>query len=92
MFDNDAIFLSRVPERVRLESEKSSRFVEMTYPDFPYLGLWHKPKSDAPYVCIEPWCGLPTFDGEIEDFATKCDMFRILPDAEKTLAYSILIG
>lgn len=92
MFDNDAIFLSRVPERVRLESEKSSRFVEMTYPDFPYLGLWHKPKSDAPYVCIEPWCGLPTFDGEIEDFATKCDMFRILPDTEKTLAYSILIG
>ena len=92
LFDNDAIFLSRVPERVRLESEKSSRFVEMTYPDFPYLGLWHKPKSDAPYVCIEPWCGLPTFDGEIEDFATKCDMFRILPGAEKTLAYSILIG
>lgn len=92
MFDNDAIFLSRVPERVRLESTKSSRFVEMTYPNFPYLGLWHKPKSDAPYVCIEPWCGLPTFDGEIEDFATKCDMFRILPDTEKTLAYSILIG
>lgn len=92
MFDNDAIFLSRVPKRVRLESTRSSRFVEMTYPDFPYLGLWHKPKSDAPYVCIEPWCGLPTFDGEIEDFATKCDMFRILPDTEKTLAYSILIG
>ena len=92
MFDNDAIFLSRVPDRVRLESTKSRRFVEMIYPEFPYLGFWHKPHSDAPYVCIEPWCGLPTFDGETEDFATKCDMFRILPGAEKSLGYRIVIG
>ena len=92
MFDNDAIFLSRVPDRVRLESPNSRRFVEMIYPEFPYLGFWHKPHSDAPYVCIEPWCGLPTFDGETEDFATKCDMFRILPGAEKSLGYRIVIG
>ena len=92
LFDNDAIFLSRVPDRVRLESSGSSRFVEMIYPDFPYLGFWHKPKSDAPYVCIEPWCGLPTFDGEIEDFATKCDMFRLPAGKEKSLSYAILIG
>ena len=92
LFDNDAIFLSRIGQTVSLRSDKSDRFVTFSFPEFPYLGIWHAPKTDAPYVCIEPWCGLPAYDGEIDDFATKCDMFRLCPGDKKTLGYSILFG
>lgn len=90
LFDNDAIFLSRAGQTVTLRSDKSDRRVTFSFPEFPYLGLWHAPKTDAPYVCIEPWCGLPAYDGEIDDFATKCDLFRLEPNGEKTMTYSIL--
>ena len=46
----------------------------VSYPDMRYLGIWHKPKSDAPYVCIEPWTSLPSVDGEVDDLETKADM------------------
>ena len=28
----------------------------MNFEGFPYLGIWTKP--NAPFICIEPWCGL----------------------------------
>lgn len=92
LFDNDAIFLSRVGEEISLRSDKSDRHVTFRFPGFPYLGFWHAPRTEAPYVCIEPWCGLPSFDGEVDDFGKKCDMFRLCPGDEKTVAYSIVFN
>ncbi len=92
LFDNDAVFMSRMADSVTLKSDKSERYVRMEYSGMPYLGIWHKPKSDAPYICIEPWCGLPSFDGETDDLATKCDMFRIMPGASVNIGYSVIFG
>ena len=92
LFDIDAIFMSNMAKAVTLKSDLSSRYVRLEYADMSYLGVWHKPKSDAPYVCIEPWCGLPSFDGKIDDITTKNDMFRIPAGSEKTVRYSITFG
>lgn len=89
LFDDDAIFLSRCAASVTLASARSHRAVTMRYPDMPYLGIWHTPHTEAPFVCIEPWCGLPAYDGEVEDFSSRPDMFRLAPGAEKRLAYDI---
>lgn len=89
LFDNDAIFLSRPGEEISLRSDKSDRSVTFRFPGFPYLGFWHAPKSDAPYVCIEPWMGLPAYDGEVDDFGRKCDMMRLVPNDEKIFCYSL---
>ena len=48
-----------------------------SYPGFPYLGFWHKPKTEAPYLCIEPWHGLPSDEGVVDDLDTKHDMVRL---------------
>ena len=79
LFDNDAIVLADMPKTVTLKSNASKRIVTVSYPDMKYLGLWHKPKSDAPYVCIEPWASLPSYDGVIDDFDTKRDMVKLRP-------------
>ena len=89
LFNIDAIFLSRVANSVTLRSDKTDRAVTLRYSDMPYLGIWHAPRTDAPYLCIEPWCGLPAFDQTIEDLATKPDMFRICPHSQKSVQFSV---
>ena len=92
LFDNDAIFLSRADSTVTLKSDKSDRFVKVDFSDMPYVGIWHKPKTKAPYVCIEPWCGLPANDGEIADMETRPDMFHIQPGSTKRVEFSMIFG
>ena len=92
IFDIDALFMDRIAPSVTLKSDLSKRYVTLCYADMPYLGLWHKPQSSAPYVCIEPWCGLPTFDGAKEVICEKNDMFHILPSKEKTIRYQMIFG
>ena len=92
LFDNDAIFLSRVSNEVTLRSEAGEKYVRFKFADFPYMGLWHAPKTDAPYVCIEPWCGLPSYDNQIDDFSEKRDMFRLTPNNKKKMEYTLSFG
>lgn len=77
MFDDDAIVLKNVANEVILKSDRGTRSVTVSYPDLPYLGLWHAPKTDAPYICIEPWTSLPSRQDIVEDFQFKCDMIRL---------------
>ena len=55
LFDEDAIVLKNMARCVSLCSEKTGKSVTVAYPQMPYLGIWHMPHTDAPYVCIEPW-------------------------------------
>lgn len=82
LFDQDAIVLKNMPKTVKLCSEKGKHSVTGTYPDFAYLGFWHMPKREAPYVCIEPWSSLPSREGVIEDLEFQSDLLRL--DAGKT--------
>ena len=49
----------------------TKRAIKVSYPEMDYLGLWHMPKMDAPFVCVEPWMTLPSPDGAPEVFETK---------------------
>lgn len=54
LFDQDAIVLTDMAKAVTLCSEKGTRSVRVSYPQMNFLGIWHMPFTDAPYVCIEP--------------------------------------
>ena len=89
LFDIDGVFFSGTSGQVTLKSDLCERSLTLFYPDFPYLGIWHKPKTDAPYLCIEPWCGLPSPDGKIEALEEKTNLFRLARGEQKSLAFSI---
>lgn len=91
LFDRDAIFLENTGGRVLLNTKNHTREVSVRFADFPYLGIWHRPHTDAPYVCIEPWAGLPSRDGKVDDFATKDAMLHLGAGEEKTLTYEISV-
>ena len=92
LFDNDAVFLTDVASEVTLKSSVSKRFVKVTYPGMKYVGFWHAPKTEAPYVCIEPWTSIPADDGKVDDFETKRDMFRLAAGGVHEQSFTIAIG
>lgn len=77
LFDQDAIVLRDAGHKVVLESETGARSVTVEFPGMNYLGLWHWPKTDAPYLCIEPWCSLPSSKGNIAVFEEQPDLIRL---------------
>lgn len=79
LFDEDAVILKNMDRQITLRSQKSDRGVTVSYPQMPYLGIWHMPKTDAPYVCIEPWTSLPARQDVIEEFTCKSDMIQLEP-------------
>lgn len=77
MFDKDAIFLQDMDTCVTLKAKKGQKSVTLRYPDMKYFGLWHKPKTAAPYVCIEPWLSVPAYYQKVDDLETKRDMLPL---------------
>ena len=61
------------------EGAKDSRSVTVRYPQMPYLGIWHLPKQEVDYVCIEPWMTLPARQDVIEVFEEKLDNIVLAP-------------
>ncbi len=92
LFDNDAIFLVDMAKAVTLRSRVCGAFVRLTYADMKYLGLWHKPKVAAPYMCIEPWTSVPAYDGKIDDLETKRDLDHLPAGKSAHKEYTITIG
>lgn len=72
-----------------MSSPKGTHGVTISYPDMPYVRFWHKPQTDAPYVCIEPWSVLPGREGIVEDLETMADMTAIEPGKTAVNQWSI---
>ena len=91
VFDQDAVILKNMSREVTLRSRLSPHGVQVSYPDMPYLGLWHMPNTDAPYLCIEPWSSLPARQNVVEDFACKSDLIQLGPGKTYINTWSITI-
>lgn len=92
LFDDDAIILKNMSREVTLRSQKTGRFLRVAYPRMDYLGLWHWPKTDAPYVCIEPWSSLPARQDVVEEFSCKSDLIHLLPGKTYENTWTVTIG
>ena len=91
LFDNDAAILGNTCREISLKSKADPRYITVKYPDFRYLGVWHTPETDAPFVCIEPWSALHATDGVITDLSAKEDMTRLAPGKTYKTSWSIEI-
>ena len=92
LFDDDAIVLRNMAREVTLECAGDSHSVTVRYPGMQYLGLWHWPRTDAPYICIEPWCSLPADAGRITVFEEQSDLIALEPGKTYTNDWTITIS
>lgn len=77
LFNDDAIVLEKTPGSVQLKSDKGNACIQMDYADFRYLGLWHAPRTKAPYLCIEPWSSLPARQGVVEELTCQPSLLSL---------------
>lgn len=77
LFTFDAVVLAGAPRQVTLAAEKGRHGVTVSYPQMPYVGFWHKPNTDAPFVCVEPWSVLPGREGVVEELSEMEDMATV---------------
>ena len=75
---------------VTLASKVSGRRVKVEFDGFDYLILWHK--YTAPYLCIEPWCGLPDVAGSGYNFAEKEGMHAVSVGGHFARTHTITVG
>ena len=92
LFDRDAILVAGLKSPIRLKNKLDNREVVVEIADeMKYVGIWHAPKTEAPYVCIEPWTSVPAYDGVVDDLDTKRDMFRLSKNQTYSLEWSITV-
>ena len=92
LFSEDARFFTNMCKNVTMKSRKSDAFVRLEYPKMRNLGIWHKPQTEAPYLCIEPWSSVPSYDGKVDDLETKNQMEKLEPKCVYDGGFDIIIG
>lgn len=89
LFSFDAVVLTDVPRVCTLHSPKGKHGVRVAFPQMAYVGFWHMPQTEAPYLCIEPWATLPGRDGIIEEMTRYPDAFAVAPKGTCSNDWSI---
>lgn len=84
LFDNDAVILDNVDKTVTLRSDRGARALSVSFPQMRYLAVWHKPKTSAPYICIEPITSLPSRQDVTEDLSKQEDLISLQPGKSYT--------
>ena len=72
LFDNDCVYFDTIRSKsVSLVSGKSGKGVRISWDGFETLGVWTPDHKNAPFVCIEPWCGCDDYDTDDGIFVHK---------------------
>ncbi len=83
------IFKNLKSHSVILKNRKTERAVKVDFPHCNYIGIWHKP--DAPYLCIEPWAGIPDNDNTDGNIKTKEGIVTLAPRGEYRNIHTITV-
>ncbi|WP_460634337.1 aldose 1-epimerase family protein [Larkinella harenae] len=79
LFNQDALVFKELDSRsVAIRSRNHDHAVTVSFPAFPYLGIWAKP--GASFVCIEPWLGYADREGTPVPFEQKEAIQRVEPN------------
>ena len=94
IFDDEAIILHNIRNRtIFLVGPGDRRRWSLRFDDFEFLALWQPTKSEAPFVSLEPWTGLPDPSGKaISELDEKVGMKTLPPGgaAEAKLKFTLL--
>ncbi len=90
-FDKDAYILgNRQADEAELLDGSGKRLVTVRF-ETPALGLWSPTGKDAPFICIEPWYGIPDMNGFDGEFSDKPLALACEPGGKAEKSYTIEI-
>lgn len=89
-FTIDALVFKDLKSRSAvLRNRKNGKAVKLDFDFAPYFLLWHKP--NAPYICLEPWAGLPDIVGSDYDITQKEGIISLSSGQTYTAQHTITI-
>ncbi len=92
LFDEGClIFKAPASKRFSLRNRLNPRSLTVSTEGSPYLGLWSKPNG-APFVCIEPWHGLPDSTDSSGELSLKEGILSLEPGSGFLSGYRVEIA
>lgn len=89
LFEKDAIVLKKLDSEKVVLLKKEIPYLAVDYKGFPNLGIWTKP--EAPFLCIEPWCGFADNINTKGTILNKEGIITLQPNEVFTTSFSIII-
>jgi len=77
--------------QVKLISEKTGRGILLDFTGFNALGIWSYREIGSPFVCLEPWNGLPAGSDETTEAKSKKYARTLQPGDAHTVSYTVTI-
>lgn len=93
LFAEDAlIYETKGFNAFSIRSDKTPRSVTLSYDAMPYIGVWSPYPKDAPFVCLEPWCGFADTIESSGELVEKPGINRLDAGAVFTTDYTITVS
>jgi len=87
-FDEDAMIVENLPsKKVKLISDKTGHGISFDFEGFDALGLWTPEKRHSPFLCLEPWNGLPADVKETTEAKSKKYAITLAPGETYRVGY-----
>lgn len=83
------IFRDTESKRVTLKKKGSEKSITVDFSETPNVLIWKEP--DAPFICIEPWCGVPDHDGEVRELSDKDGIIKLEKNGVFKNTHTIII-
>jgi galactose mutarotase-like enzyme len=90
LFYKDAlVFRDLKSTEILILNKKVNKKVTFSFEGFTHFGIWSAP--NAPFICLEPWCGMADLENHNQNIDTKEGVINV--DCSKTItkSYQIII-
>ncbi len=92
LFDKDAIIFDDVNSRkITLKHKEKGHGIHFEYENLNNIAVWSPPFKNAPFLCIEPWKGLPALANESGKFEDKPDSLMLEKKGVFSVSYTVKI-
>jgi galactose mutarotase-like enzyme len=89
LFEADAVIWDEMASRSLSYGAEGGAWLDINYPDTPYLGLWQVP--GAHYLCIEPWAGHADPQRFAGDFTQKPGIETLEPGQSRSFRMDVSV-
>ena len=88
--EKDTLVLAGLNSRsVKLLHKDTGKGIRFSFPESTVLAIWSKPNAQAPYVCLEPWNGIPGMVEETGNFEDKPYHITLAPGETFSSSHSM---
>ncbi len=89
IYANDTMIFVGTGDKTRLSSPEAKHSIDFSWSEnLPYFCVWKDDNSEARFVCLEPWSGVPADGVTPENFDVRA-MSRLSKGETETYSYNV---